>query len=136
MAKKSFKSGVKNIIDSIDEQKSPTSSRKPSDKKKGSQKSATNVTITLTNALTVQNAGPLKAELTEALKRKKVTISSEEITEIDVSSIQLLIAFEKSAVQKDVAIDWQLTPSEDVRNLVKLSGLNNFLGFCKTVESA
>ena len=136
MAKKSFKSGVKNIIDSIDDQKPSAAPQKKVNIQKNSEKLATTSTIALPGALTVQNAVAIKAELDDALKGKKITISSEEITEIDVSAIQLLMAFEKIAIQKNIAIDWQIEPTEDVRNLVKLSGLNDFLGFCKPAESA
>ncbi|MDA3866936.1 MAG: STAS domain-containing protein [Salinivirgaceae bacterium] len=136
MAKKSFKSGVKNIIDSIDDAKTSTSSRNKTTKQKSSGKPATTVSINLSDALTVQNAVALKAELNDALKSKKVTISSDEITEIDLSAIQLLITFEKSAAQKNIPINWQLQPSEDVRRLVRLSGLNDFLDFYKPVEGA
>jgi len=130
MAKKSFKKGVKNVIDSIDAGTEQASSPKKQPAAKTQKKAALQKTkparIKLGPAYTVQNSNELKSTLETALKSKeKIEITSVEITEIDVAFIQLLMAFDEEAKKQKRAVDYDIRLSSDVIQMLGTIGMKD-----------
>mgnify|MGYP006273111019 CR=1 FL=1 len=132
MARKSFKKGVKNVINSIETDKD---ARKQADGKSTSKKTDTKPQqnrIRLDKSLTVQNADRVKRQLEQALKSKqKVEITSEEISEVDVSVLQILITFDQAATRKKLQVAYELRFSKDMQHLLELSGMSTFVSSFK-----
>lgn len=122
MAKKNFKKGVKNVIEPFDKQKSTNNA---ADNKKSSQKKQTNTNIVkLSPSFLVQNVDEAKSKLSNLLQQDQpVTVTSEEVTEIDLSYIQLLIAFENAAYQKSIKVNWDLKISDEIIKLLRSIGM-------------
>ena len=132
MARKSFKKGVKKVINSIETDKD---ARKQADGKSTSKKTDTKPQqnrIRLDKSLTVQNADRVKRQLEQALKSKqKVEITSEEISEVDVSVLQILITFDQAATRKKLQVAYELRFSKDMQHLLELSGMSTFVSSFK-----
>ncbi len=132
MAKKSFKKGVKNVINSIETGNEPAPEAKKKPAAKTQKKAATQKTnpakIKLGPAYTVQNSNELKSTLETALKSKeKIEISSVEITEIDIAFIQLLIAFDEAAKMQKRDIEYDIRFSSDVNHMLTTIGMKDAL---------
>ena len=130
MAKKSFKKGVKNVINSIEtgNERAPEAKKKPTAKtqKKAATQKTNPAKIKLGPAYTVQNSNELKSTLETALKSKeKIEISSVEITEIDIAFIQLLIAFDEAAKMQKRDIEYDIRFSSDVNNMLQTIGMKD-----------
>ena len=130
MAKKSFKKGVKNVIDSIDagKEQPPSSKKQPAAKtqKKAASQKSNPASIKLGPAYTVQNSNELKSTLETALNSKeKIEITSVEITEIDVAFIQLLMAFDEEVKKQKKAVDYDIRFSSDVTHMLSTIGMKD-----------
>ncbi|PLX17626.1 MAG: hypothetical protein C0599_13390 [Salinivirgaceae bacterium] len=141
MARKSFKKGVKSVIDSIDKD---TPKAAPKKATKAKPKAAPKVTATKTVApkkTATRNmvfnlgsrfvVGEVKTGMTvlnEALKQKeKISITSGMVAELDVSYAQMIIAFDKAAKAKNLDVTWHLKFSEEITKIMKNSGLCDIL---------
>ncbi len=133
MAKKSFKKGVKNIIEPTEKETVNKTSQKRTNKKtapksKPAPAGKKQTVVKLGSSFMVQNAGNAKQKLNEALDAKgEVEITSEEIEEIDVSYIQLLMAFDKEAEKRKRNIKWNIRFTEDTKTLLQHTGMCHIL---------
>lgn len=117
MAKKSFKKGVKNVINSDSKADNPQATQ-------NTNSSTMPVQVDLGAAFTVQNAETARQQLNSLLQgQPEVTVKSPEVTEIDVSYIQLFVAFEKEADRKNIKVNWDIRLSEETANLLKGVGM-------------
>ncbi len=133
MAKKSFKKGVRNIIEPANKDQNNKSPQK-SDNKSTARKTKPRASsrkkpvVNLGDSFVVQNAGTAKQKLNEALKSKdEVEITSAEINEIDISFIQLLMAFDKEAEKRKMKINWNIRFAEDTKSLLQHTGMCHIL---------
>jgi hypothetical protein len=138
MAKKSFKKGVKNVIDSIDNDKKPVSEKKPAITKPKAKPAATarkrnepeqkTIEFNLGSRFVVQEVSSGMDLLKTALaNRGDIVISSDVVTEMDVSYMQMILAFDKAAKEKKLNVTWQLKFSDDIMKSLNNSGICEIL---------
>lgn len=140
MAKKSFKKGVKSVIDSIENDKKDNTSHtenanvtnaktsatrqktKPVAQKSGKQE------YNLGNRFVVQEVNAAMIKLQEALSQNaEVTILSDEVVDLDVSYMQMIVAFDKAANAKGLGVNWKLRFSDDILRVMHHSGMCDVL---------
>jgi 2-polyprenyl-3-methyl-5-hydroxy-6-metoxy-1,4-benzoquinol methylase len=150
MARKSFKKGVKSIIDSIDNtapKQAPKKDAHPKATEPLKTKAAISpkakkstvkkdISFNLGSKFTVQDVHAGITTLKEALNQTgRIIISSDVVTELDVSFMQILVAFEKAAKAKSLEINWQIKFSDDLMKIMQHSGmcevLKNIIGETK-----
>jgi hypothetical protein len=140
MAKKSFKKGVKSVIDSIDNDKKDNTPEKKITNEPKTKTSATRQKpkpvqqkekkqeFSLGNRFIVQEANTAMIKLKEALSNNnEVTILSDEIIELDVSFMQMIVAFDKAANAKELKVNWKLIFSDDIIKVMQHSGMCDVL---------
>ena len=139
MARKSFKKGVKNVIDSIDnDRKQPKASapkaaqpkRKPAGSKpvkKAPAKKEHNE-YNLGSRFVVQESASAMEKFNEALNQTtEIDIVSDEVTELDLSFVQMILAFHELAEKKKLKLLWKLRFSDDIIKSIQSAGLYDAL---------
>lgn len=138
MARKSFKKGVKSIIDSIDNDNKKASTKKQpaskpkaklaTPKKKANESILNDYEFNLGSRFVVQEVDSAMNTFKEVLSKSgRVLITSDEVTEMDVSYIQMIVAFEKAAKGKNLKVNWQLKFSDDIMKTMINTGLTDIL---------
>lgn len=134
MAKKSFKKGVKNVIDSIDNDKKKVTAKKSATRNLKANPTATPQKSTapaskrdefnLGGRFVVQEVNAAFTSLKKALATSgEIIITSDEVTEMDVSYMQMIIAFDKAAREKKLNVTWKLKFSDDIMKSLNHSGV-------------
>ncbi|PKP10388.1 MAG: hypothetical protein CVU09_06985 [Bacteroidetes bacterium HGW-Bacteroidetes-4] len=91
-------------------------------------KSAGTTNLTLQGKLNVSHMTELHKELQKATKgSKKIKITLSKVEDADVSTIQLLKAFENTCIANKIETEFQLNLPEDIENLFTKAGLSNLL---------
>ena len=135
MARKSFKKGVKNVIDSIDNDKKEPKAPKPTASSSKSKTTATksakkavgknaHIVFNLGNRFIVPEVHSAMEKLNKALTQTgEFQIESDEVTELDLSYIQMIIAFHKLAESKKLRVSWKLRFTDDIIKSMQQAGL-------------
>lgn len=89
-------------------------------------KSSGTTNVSLQGKLNVANIASIHSELQKNTKgSKKIAITLENVEDADVSTIQLLMAFQNTCSINKVEVNFLLNLSEDIEVLFKKSGFSN-----------
>lgn len=82
--------------------------------------------VSLEGNLNVAHVAAIHIDLQKALKgTKKIALTIENIEDADVSTIQLLKAFQNSCITNKVEVTYTFNLPEDIDTLLKKSGFSN-----------
>jgi len=123
MAKKNFKKGVKNLIESIENTDTPHQEKLNDVKGVAEPKEVSRpqpFIVELGSIFTVSNVKHAQGMMNEvALNYDALTIKSAPVTDIDVSFIQLLVAFDKMAHERQINISWNIVLTSEITQLLR-----------------
>lgn len=128
MAKKNFKKGVKNVIDSIEKVEATHQKHSDENHEEVSSNAASaskSFIVELGGTFTVSNVKQAKTMLTEvASGHAELTIKSAPVTDVDVSFIQLLTAFDKMAVERGILVHWAIVLTSEISQLLRNTNMH------------
>ena len=80
--------------------------------------------------LTLQNAAAIKSQFVKAVagRSKKIVFRFEDVSDVDLSFVQILCSAHRMAHDKGKSIEFQGCWPEPFSNLIKESGLNEHVG--------
>ena len=85
--------------------------------------------LSISGELTIQNAAELQKILIESLENTEhLTLNIEDVTEIDMSCLQLLCSAHKTTIKTDKGFSIDGNPSEIFLEAVNVSGYQQFTG--------
>jgi len=88
------------------------------------EQAAEGTAILLEGDVGIANIQALHTQFTDALQRAaKVTIQAAELSHVDTSAVQLLLAFMRDAKKMDVEVQWQGAP-ESLKKTIAVLGLS------------
>jgi anti-anti-sigma regulatory factor len=89
-------------------------------------KSSGTTNVNLQGKLNVANISSIHSDLQKSIKgSKKIAVTLENVDDADVSTIQLLKAFQSTCTTNKVEVNFSLNLSEDIEVLFKKSGFLN-----------
>lgn len=135
MAKKSFKKGVDNLIQSTGQKKEETTPAKKTRKPKAKNSQQESLIIDLGNSLTIDKVENIKQKIVQALDQyKEIKLESKMVEDIDITFLQMFVSLEKTKETKKANIIYDIKIPVNIKDLIEKSGYSRAIQHVFHVE--